>query len=120
MTTKVAINGLGRIGRAILKLTIDEPALEVLAVNDLVDVENLAYLLRFDTVYGRYAKRVSVEGDDLVVAGRRLRTLQKREPLELPWRERSGQGAKHRLLRKLYDELHYSHRRSRWPAHRLQ
>jgi glyceraldehyde 3-phosphate dehydrogenase len=87
MTIKIAINGLGRIGRAILKLAIDEPALEVLAVNDLVDVENLAYLLRFDTVYGRYAKRVSVEGGDLVVDGRKLRTLQKREPLELPWKE---------------------------------
>jgi glyceraldehyde 3-phosphate dehydrogenase len=84
---KVAINGLGRIGRAILKLCIDEPALEVLAVNDLVDVENLAYLLRFDTVYGRYAKSVSVEGGTLVVAGRRLRTLRNREPLELPWKE---------------------------------
>jgi glyceraldehyde 3-phosphate dehydrogenase len=84
---KVAINGLGRIGRAILKLSIDEPAFEVLAVNDLVDVENLAYLLRFDTVYGRYAKSVSVEGGTLVVAGRRLRTLRNREPLELPWKE---------------------------------
>jgi glyceraldehyde 3-phosphate dehydrogenase len=87
MTIKVAINGLGRIGRAILKLTTDEPAFEVLAVNDLVDVENLAYLLRFDTVYGRYAKSVSVEGGDLVVAGRRLRTLRNREPLELPWKD---------------------------------
>jgi glyceraldehyde 3-phosphate dehydrogenase len=87
MTIKVAINGLGRIGRAILKLTIDEPALELVAVNDLVDVENLAYLLRFDTVYGRFAKSVSVEGGNLVVAGRTLRTLRSREPLELPWRE---------------------------------
>jgi glyceraldehyde 3-phosphate dehydrogenase len=51
MCTKVAINGLGRIGRAILKLVIDEPTVELVAVNDLVDVENLAYLLHFDTVY---------------------------------------------------------------------
>jgi glyceraldehyde 3-phosphate dehydrogenase len=48
MSTRVAINGLGRIGRAILKLALDEPSLEVVAVNDLSDVENLAYLLRFD------------------------------------------------------------------------
>ena len=54
MTTRVAINGLGRIGRAVLKLAVDEPELEVVAVNDLVDAENLACLLRFDTVYGRY------------------------------------------------------------------
>ncbi len=58
MSTKVAINGLGRIGRAILKLVIDEPSFELVAVNDLVEVENLAYLLRFDTVYGRYSKPV--------------------------------------------------------------
>jgi glyceraldehyde 3-phosphate dehydrogenase len=87
MSTKIAINGLGRIGRAILKLVIDEPALELVAVNDLVGAENLAYLLRFDTVYGRYSKSVSVEGDDLVVAGRRVRTLSQRDPLDLPWKD---------------------------------
>lgn len=86
-TTRVAINGLGRIGRSILKLVIDEPSLELVAVNDLVDVENLAYLLRFDTVYGRFAEPVAVENGDLVVAGRRLRTLKHRDPLELPWNQ---------------------------------
>jgi len=70
MSTKLAINGLGRIGRAILKLLIDEPSFEVVALNDLVEADNLAYLLRFDTVYGRYAKPVAVHGDNLVVAGR--------------------------------------------------
>ena len=59
MSTKVAINGLGRIGRAILKQLVEEPKLELVAVNDLVDAENLAYLLRFDTVYGRYSKEVA-------------------------------------------------------------
>ena len=87
MNTKVAINGLGRIGRAILKLAIDEPAIELVAVNDLVDVENLAYLLRFDTVYGRYSKPVVIDGADLVVAGRKLRTLCSRDPSDLPWKE---------------------------------
>ncbi|MEO7987182.1 MAG: glyceraldehyde 3-phosphate dehydrogenase NAD-binding domain-containing protein [Gemmatimonadales bacterium] len=87
MSTKVAINGLGRIGRAILRLVTDEPSLELVAVNDLVEVENLAYLLRFDTVYGRYSKPVVVDGDDLVVAGRQLRTLRNRDPLDLPWKE---------------------------------
>jgi glyceraldehyde 3-phosphate dehydrogenase len=86
VSIRIAINGLGRIGRAILKLALDEPALEVVAVNDLADVENLAYLLRFDTVYGRYPKPVAVEGRDLAVAGRKLRTLAIRDPLELPWR----------------------------------
>jgi glyceraldehyde 3-phosphate dehydrogenase len=86
MSTKVAINGLGRIGRSILKLLMETPSLHLVAVNDLVDVENLSYLLRFDTVYGRYEPG-SVEDDDLVVRGRRIRTLKVRDPLELPWKE---------------------------------
>src|SRR5688572_19325572 len=61
MSTKVAINGLGRIGRALLKLVVEEPAFELVAVNDLVEVDNLAYLLRFDTVYGRFSKSVGIE-----------------------------------------------------------
>jgi glyceraldehyde 3-phosphate dehydrogenase len=87
MSFKVAINGLGRIGRAVLKLVEDETAFELVAVNDLVAAENLAYLLRFDTVYGRYAKPVSVESNDLVVAGHRLKTQAERDPLDLPWRQ---------------------------------
>jgi glyceraldehyde 3-phosphate dehydrogenase len=89
MRARVAINGLGRIGRAILKLVVDEPALELVAVNDLVEVENLAYLLRFDTAYGRYSKPVAVDGNDLVVDGRKVRTMRSREPAELPWSELS-------------------------------
>ena len=87
MRTKVAINGLGRIGRAILKLVIDAPSLELVAVNDLVGAENLAYLLRFDTVYGRYPTPVTVDDDHLVVAGRKVRTLSTRDPSDLPWKE---------------------------------
>jgi glyceraldehyde 3-phosphate dehydrogenase len=87
MATRVAINGLGRIGRAVAKLILDEPRLELAAVNDLVDVDNLAYLLRFDTVYGRYEKPVTVDGGDLVIAAHRLRTLKLRDPSELPWKE---------------------------------
>jgi glyceraldehyde 3-phosphate dehydrogenase (phosphorylating) len=87
MSTKVAINGLGRIGRAILKVVIDERSMELVAVNDIVDVENLAYLLRFDTVYGRYSKAVVVDGGDLVVGGRKLRTLSNFDPADLPWKQ---------------------------------
>src|SRR5678815_2203374 len=87
MSTKVAINGLGRIGRAVLKLVIDEPSMELVAVNDLVDVDNLCYLLRFDSVYGRYSKPVVVDGGDLVVAGRKLRTLSNFDPADLPWKQ---------------------------------
>jgi glyceraldehyde 3-phosphate dehydrogenase len=87
MSTRVAINGLGRIGRAILKLVIERAELELVAVNDLADIENLAYLLRFDTVYGRYSRSVTVDGDRLIVDGRTLRTLKNRDPAELPWKE---------------------------------
>src|ERR1051326_6068643 len=87
MSTKVAINGLGRIGRAILKVVIDERSMELVAVNDIVDVENLAYLLRFDTVYGRYSKAVVVDGGDLVGGGRKLRTLSNFDPAHLPWKQ---------------------------------
>jgi glyceraldehyde 3-phosphate dehydrogenase len=66
---------------------LDEPALELVAVNDLIDAENLAYLLRFDTVYGRYSKSVAVNGGNLVVDGRELRTLSSRDPSELPGKE---------------------------------
>jgi glyceraldehyde 3-phosphate dehydrogenase len=87
LTTKVAINGLGRIGRSILKLVIDEPSFELVAINDLVEVENLAYLLRFDTVYGRYSKSVTIHGDKLVVGGREMKTLSQRDAQRLPWKE---------------------------------
>ncbi len=86
MSTKVAINGLGRIGRAILKLLVEEPGLELVAVNDLVPADNLAYLLRFDTVYGRYPKPVAADDGHLRVAGRTLRTLSQRDPSQLPWK----------------------------------
>lgn len=87
MSVRVAINGLGRIGRSILKLVMDQSELELVAVNDLVDAENLAYLLRFDTVYGRYPKTITVDDGDLVVAGRKLRTFKNDDPAVLPWRE---------------------------------
>ena len=65
MRAKVAINGLGRIGRAILKLVVGEPRLELVAVNDLMQIENLAYPLRYDTVYGRYEKPVVTSAANL-------------------------------------------------------
>jgi len=87
MSIRVAINGLGRIGRAIAKLVIERPELELVAVNDLADIDNLAYLLRFDTVYGRYSKSVTADGAQLIVDGRKLRTLNNRDPAELPWKD---------------------------------
>jgi glyceraldehyde 3-phosphate dehydrogenase len=84
---RVAINGLGRIGRAALKILLDTEGIDVVAVNDLADADNLAYLLRYDTVYGRYHRAVGVEGDDLLVDGRRIRTVAQSDPAMLPWRD---------------------------------
>jgi len=56
--SKIAINGLGRIGRAALKVLLDKKGVEVVAINDLAGPENLSYLLKYDTVYGRYSKKV--------------------------------------------------------------
>src|SRR5690606_36331924 len=69
MTARVAINGLGRIGRATLKLVLDEPALELVAINDIAPPDNLAYLLKYDTVYGRYEKSVEAADGSLVIDG---------------------------------------------------
>jgi glyceraldehyde 3-phosphate dehydrogenase len=85
---RVAINGLGRIGRSFLKLAVTRPELEIVAVNDLGSPENLAYLTRYDSVYGRYKEPVSFDGNGhpaLVVGDRRIAFLQQRDPSQLPW-----------------------------------
>ncbi|MEX2145179.1 MAG: type I glyceraldehyde-3-phosphate dehydrogenase [Candidatus Spechtbacterales bacterium] len=91
MPIKIAINGFGRIGRTAFKQAIERPDLEVVAINDLGDEENLAYLLRFDSVYGPYNKTVEAikEGDKafLVVDGKKYLSLGEREPQNLPWKE---------------------------------
>ncbi len=85
MTIRVAINGLGRIGRATLKILLEQPEFEVVAVNDLAAVDNLAYLLRYDTVYGRLPGDVEAAGGALSIAGREYRVLSERDPAKLPW-----------------------------------
>lgn len=83
---RVAINGFGRIGRAAFKVAFEQAdKIELVAINDLGDVNNLAYLLRYDSVYGRYAHPVAVASGNLVVAGRTVRILKEREPAKLPW-----------------------------------
>ncbi len=83
----VAINGLGRIGRAALKILLDAGGLDLVAVNDIADVDNLAYLLRYDTVYGRYHREVSAAEGALVIDGTRIRALAERDPANLPWHD---------------------------------
>jgi glyceraldehyde 3-phosphate dehydrogenase len=89
MTVKVAINGFGRIGRNVLRAIVESGRkdIEVVAVNDLGPVETNAHLLRFDSVHGRFPSEVGVEGDSLVVDGRRIRVTAIKNPAELPHRE---------------------------------
>ncbi len=85
---RVAINGMGRIGRATFKIVLDEPELELVAVNDLVPADNLAYLLHYDSVYGRFDKDVSVQDGTLVVDGKEYEVLSVKDPEALPWKDR--------------------------------
>ena len=86
--TRIAINGFGRIGRSTLRALLERGSdLEVVAVNDLTEPAALARLLAFDSTAGRLGRPVSVDGDALVVDGRRIRVLAERDPKDLPWAE---------------------------------
>ena len=85
--TRVAINGLGRIGRATLKILMDTEGLDLVAGNDIGEADDIAYLLTYDTVYGRYNKTVEVTSDaGLLIGGRRLTLLCEKDPARLPWK----------------------------------
>ena len=77
---KIAINGLGRIGRTALKIILDTPQLEVVAVNDVVPVENIVYLLKYDTVYGRYEKTVEGNSENLIIGDTAIRYFTEKDP----------------------------------------
>ncbi len=85
--TKVAINGMGRIGRATLKIILETPELELVAVNDIAPRDVIVYLLKYDTAYGKYSKSVELDGEDLIVNGQHIKFLQERDPAQLPWKE---------------------------------
>ncbi len=84
---KIAINGMGRIGRAALKVILDSPKLELVAVNDIVSIENITYLIKYDSVYGKYEKEVSHNENNLIIDGKRIQYNSVRNPEELPWKE---------------------------------
>ena len=81
----VAINGFGRIGRAFFRLAVTHPDITIVAVNDLGDIHNLAYLLQYDSAYGRAGFEVSVVDNALVVNGQKISFVQERDPKLLPW-----------------------------------
>ncbi len=87
MPKKIAINGFGRIGRLVLRTALQSPHLEVVAINDLVPPDNLAYLFKHDTVHGAYPKSVSSEGNYLIIDGKKILVASEKDPTQLPWKQ---------------------------------
>ena len=88
MTTRVGINGFGRIGRNYFRAALEQNAdLDIVAVNDLTSPETLAHLLKYDSVTGRIGTDVEVQGGDLVVGGKTIKVLAERDPSNLPWKD---------------------------------
>ncbi|PIR40120.1 MAG: type I glyceraldehyde-3-phosphate dehydrogenase [Candidatus Zambryskibacteria bacterium CG10_big_fil_rev_8_21_14_0_10_34_34] len=88
-TIRMAINGAGRIGRAFLRLIEDNPQIEVVAINDLGDIENIAYLLKYDTAYGvaQFQVRVKEDKTTLLINEKEVKFLSEKEPANLPWQD---------------------------------
>src|ERR1035437_6456800 len=83
----IAINGFGRIGRAALKVIIETPGLEVVAINDLMNIDNAAYLLKYDSVYGKYENEVNIQDNNLRIGDRKVLFLSEKDPAKLPWKK---------------------------------
>ena len=88
MTVKIGINGFGRIGRNVLRAAVQNFSdIQVVGINDLLEPDYLAYMLRYDSVHGRFKGEVSVEGNTLIVNGHKIRLSQERDPAALKWNE---------------------------------
>ena len=88
MAIKVGINGFGRIGRMVFRAAVQNFSdIEVVGINDLLEPEYLAYMLQYDSVHGRFKGTVSVEGNTLIVNGKRIRLTQEKDPTNLKWNE---------------------------------
>ena len=85
---KVAINGFGRIGRLVFRIMEEDPEFEIVAINDLTDAEQLAYLLKYDTNHRSYrADEISFEGNNIIVGDRKIKVFAEMDPTKLPWKE---------------------------------
>lgn len=87
MAVKIGINGFGRIGRLVFRRLMQVGGFEVAAINDITDAPTLAYLLKYDSVHGKYKGDVRAEGDSLVVDGKKFKVLAEKDPAKLPWRD---------------------------------
>lgn len=87
MTIRVAINGFGRIGRSVFRLASSYPNIEIVAINDLVPAESLAYLLKYDSIHGKFEKDIESKDGALIVDGKSTQVLAIKDPKELPWKD---------------------------------
>ena len=87
MAVRVGINGFGRIGRNILRAALPDKELDIVAVNDVTDAATLAHLLKYDSILGNLTHEVRVEGDTILVAGRKVKVLSIKDPSALPWKD---------------------------------
>ncbi len=85
--TKIGINGFGRIGRIAFRVAVSKPGVEVVGINDLLEVDHLAYLLKYDSVHGQFDGTIEVENGNLVVNGNEIRVTAERNPEDLKWDE---------------------------------
>ncbi|MEX2671130.1 MAG: type I glyceraldehyde-3-phosphate dehydrogenase [Phycisphaeraceae bacterium] len=90
MALKVGINGFGRIGRLVFRAAAADPNIEFVGINDLVPADNLAYLVKYDTMHGRFNGSIEADGDNLVVNGKVVPCFSERDPSKLPWGERGA------------------------------
>jgi len=84
---KVAINGFGRIGRMYFRAAMNNPSIEIVAINDITDTATLAHLLKYDSVHGRYNGTVSATSNSIIVNGKEIKIFAERDPAALPWKE---------------------------------
>lgn len=90
---KVAINGFGRIGRAVLKIAWGKPELEIVAINDLGSIDSLSYLLQYDTVYGKWGKNIEIEKDEtglnsfIIIDSKKIKYISEKDTTKLPWKD---------------------------------
>ena len=87
MAVKVGINGFGRIGRNFFRAAYKDPALQIVAVNDITDAPTLAHLLKYDSIHGRFDEKVEVRDGGLLVAGKPVKVFAIKDPAELPWKQ---------------------------------
>ena len=91
MSVNIGINGFGRIGRLVFRRMMQQGGYNVVAINDITDAKTLAYLLKYDSVHGKYPGAVSAEGDSIVVDGKKFKVLAEKDPSKLPWKDLDAQ-----------------------------